>query len=98
MISMLIRLRKLFLKTLKKRSMSDLTLNYLIKSWRTVRNIEEYMEWAFTVRTLLVDIPPHLSIATMMDNPNLNFINTWERDSLVKEIIEVRKHQHKYGY
>lgn len=78
--------------------MSDLTLNYLIKSWRTVRNIEEYMEWAFTVRTLLVDIPPHLSIATMMDNPNLNFINTWERDSLVKEIIEVRKHQHKYGY
>ncbi len=76
--------------------MSDLTLNYIIKSWRMVKNLDEYMEWAFIVRTLIVDIPPHLSIATMMDNPNLNFINSWERDHIVKEIIDVRKHHQKY--
>jgi len=31
-----------------------------------------------------------------MDNPNLNFINSWERDNIVKEIIDVRKHHQKY--
>lgn len=92
---MLIALLKVFQNQLKTDNMTPQTVNYIVTAWRNVKNLDEYKEWAYIVRTLMVKIPTQ-SIYDVMNNSEVNYINSWEKDSVTKEIIDVLKYSDKH--